>query len=159
MQWDNFAYTDKKRETARLEALAAKRAAAASRPTSTPASSAADGGIDTSDKKRKIKAEMREAWSEQKDKKAKREEARMKRDKKKQAIWESRMGEEELGMVEKFKREQAIAGGQQVRKVVTKEDREEWDKEYKQLKKEMKGEKGRKVDKAPAVASMFGDLD
>lgn len=104
---------------------------------------------------------MREAWSEQKDKKAKREEARMKRDKKKQAIWESRMGEEELSMVEKFKREQAIASGQQVKKVVPKEDREEWDKEYKQLKKEVKGEKGtgRRGGKAQVESGMFGDLD
>ena len=154
IKWDNFAYTDKKRETARLEALAAKRAAAASRPTS-----AADQDGETSDKKRKIRADMRSAWSEQKDKRAKRDETRMKRDKKKQAIWEARMGEEELGMVEKFKREQALASGQQVKKVVNKEDREEWDKEYKQLKKEMKGEKGRRVEKVQETTSMFGDLD
>ena len=83
----------------------------------------------------------------------------MKRDRKKQAIWEARMGEEELGMVEKFKREQALAGGQPTRKVVAKEDREEWEKEYKQLKKEVKGEKGRRVEKGTVDAGMFGDLD
>jgi len=95
--------------------------------------------------KRKIRAELREAWSEQKEKKVKKEERRDKKDKRKQAEWEAKLAAgEEVGHVEAFKRARL--------------EGEEVTKEYKALKREMKGEKGpRKIH--VEEKGMFDDLD
>jgi ATP-dependent RNA helicase DDX55/SPB4 len=95
--------------------------------------------------KRKIRAELREAWSEQKDKKVKKEERRDKKDKRKQAEWEAKLAAgEEVGQVEAFKRARV--------------EGEEVTAEYKALKREMKGEKGPKRVQVEEKG-MFDDLD
>jgi ATP-dependent RNA helicase DDX55/SPB4 len=142
VQWDNFSYATKAREVLRLQALEAKKTA--------PAPS------DSALAKRKIKAEMREAWSEQKDRKAKKEDRKEKRDIKKQKEWEKKQAEGgEVGMVEEFKRKRTRV------KKEDEEDVQEDHREYKALKREIMEEKkskeGGRVDKV--VGGAFDDLD
>lgn len=138
-----------------MEALAAKKAAHPS---------AAEDDAE-SRKKRKIRAEMREAWSEQKDKKVRKEERREKRERHKQAEWEAKLasGDTELSMVDKFKAERAAAA--KAAKPVDLAARAEEDKDYRSLRKEVQEEKAaRKRDKAMGsaagiAAGMFDGLD
>ena len=102
---------------------------------------------------------MREAWSEQKDKKVRKEERRSQKDKRKEAEWERKVasGEtEDVGMVESFRR-QREAGQDE-------EDAGRVDLEYKAMKKEVKEEKMiRKAQKGGQGGlkrlGMFDDLD
>jgi ATP-dependent RNA helicase DDX55/SPB4 len=142
-QWDNFSYATKAREVIRLQALEAKKTA----PPPSVESLA----------KRKIKAEMRESWSEQKDRKARKEDRRDKRDIKKQKEWEKKQAEGgEVGMVEEFKRKRKVKKEDE-----DGEEREEDHREYKALKREIMEEKlsgkGARVDKI--VGGAFDDLD
>lgn len=106
--------------------------------------------------KRRIQAEMREAWSVQKDRKARREERRDKRDAKKKWEWEKAQADGEGGevsMVEAFKRKKREEGAS--------DDEEEDRKEYKALKREVQEEKTSKQGgkKAKVVGGAFDDLD
>lgn len=138
MQWDTYAYANKTREIARLAALETKR--------STPIS-------EDVKKKRKIRAEMRESWSEKNDKRAKKEVKKEKREKRKDEIWAKKLEEEggtgEVGMVEKFKKE----------KEAGQVEREEQAREYKLLKREVKVERGGGRIQAVADGGMFDGLD
>jgi ATP-dependent RNA helicase DDX55/SPB4 len=146
-QWDAFRYVNNKtREAARLLALETKKSAppqSGSGPESNPA-------------KRKIKAEMREAWSEQKDRKARKEERRDKRDIRKQREWEKLQAEGgDVGPVEDFiKRKRAV-------KQEDGEEREEDQREYKALKREIMEEKMSKKGgrEEKVVGGAFDDLD
>ncbi len=106
--------------------------------------------------KRKIRAEMRQAWSEQKEKKERKEDRRARKDKRKQADWEKAQaeGEEKLGLVAQFRL------GKQKREA---EGDEEMDAEYKALKREVKEErtakKASKEDDEGRQKRMFGDLE
>lgn len=141
IQWDTFAYVSKTREAARLQALEEKKSA--------PAPSESDRA------KRRIKAEMREAWSVQKDRKGRREERREKRDAKKKWEWEKEQAEgegREVSMVESFKRK---------KRAELDSDQEEDQKEYKALKREVQEEKMSKQGgkKEKVVGGAFDDLD
>lgn len=143
-QWDTFAYASKSREAARLQALEAKR------------SSSAQTG--DAQKKRKIRAEIREAWSEQKDKKAKKEERRDKREKIKDMLWKKQLvemaenGGKEAGMVETFMKKGKDSA-------VDAEERQEQDKEYRALKREVKSERGSGKGKSLPAGGLFDGLD
>jgi ATP-dependent RNA helicase DDX55/SPB4 len=103
-------------------------------------------------KKRKIRAEMRESWSEQNDKRARKEVKKEKREKRKDEIWAQKLAEDggvEVGMVERFKKEKAAG---QV-------EREEQEREYKLLKREVRVERGGGRVKAAAAGGMFDGLD
>lgn len=143
VDWDSFAYLAKNKEVARRAELVKNE----SRP---PRSEQ----YDEMKKKRKIQAEIREAWSEQKDKKARKEDRRSRKDKKKRAEFEQMQAEGgEVGMVEAFKRSKAkvesVSG-----------EGAEIDNEYKVLKKEVKEEKALRKNKKPeAEVGMFDGLD
>ncbi|WVQ83621.1 ATP-dependent rRNA helicase SPB4 [Cryptococcus sp. DSM 104549] len=140
IDWDTFPYASKTREAARLVTLAKK---ASTRPSAQDQAEARA--------KRKIKAEMREAWSEQKERKTRKEDRRERKDAKKQYEWEQ---------------EQAAGGGLEAgalgpiaalraekRKKERKEmedngsGEEEMGVEYKALKKEIKEERASKKTK------------
>jgi ATP-dependent RNA helicase DDX55/SPB4 len=155
-QWDSFGYADKARETHRVATLEEKRL----RPAVLPDTD------NVADAKRKVRAEMREAWSEQKEKRAKKEERKDKREKRKQAQWDAR--EEQVGMVEAFKREKGIdrdggpgANGSVDKGKKSKEGEKEERDEYRALKKELKEEtgRGREEKGQGGIGGMFGDLD
>jgi ATP-dependent RNA helicase DDX55/SPB4 len=106
-------------------------------------------------KKKKIRAEMREAWSEKKERKAKKEERREKKDKRKDAEWalelEAAEKEGDIGPIEALRREKAAraaaAEGKKAKATVGgDEDGEEggFDHEYKVLKKEVREERAAK---------------
>ncbi|RSH94612.1 ATP-dependent rRNA helicase spb4 [Saitozyma podzolica] len=154
VNWDTFAYASKSREAARLAAIEAKQ----TRPHEGQGNRDGVGA----EKKRKIRAEMREAWSEQKDKKARREERRTKKDNKKQAEWERTQaegGDKEVGLVEEWKK--SVGMQEKKKKVVD----EEMEAEYKSLKKEVKEEKAARKARAEEKAQgglgggMFDGLD
>lgn len=152
IDWDAFAYTNKTREAARLAALANKRA------------KGTDVAADAEQTKKRVRAEMREAWSEQKDRKARREERRVKKDTKKQKEWEREQaaGQGEVGMVDAFMRARAAADGAgEVKSKVRSEVDREMEAEYKAMKKEVKEERVAKRAKREekTVGGMFDDLE
>ncbi|EIW66625.1 hypothetical protein TREMEDRAFT_45742 [Tremella mesenterica DSM 1558] len=135
IDWDNFSYSSKDRENARLVALEKKRLL--------PPPNEGDK------KKRKIQEKMRESWSVQKDKKSRKEDRRIKRDVKKQREHEERLARGEVD------EDKSLVRAFEAR---VKKDREEEDSEYRLLKKEIQGEKvGKK--RSVKVEGMFGDLD
>ena len=115
-------------------------------------------------KKRKIQAEMRSAWSEQKERKARKEERRDKKDKRKAAEWAAQGGhQEDIGPVEAFRRakrgvdaDEAVMAGSD-----DEGEKEDFDHEYKALKKEVKAERLAKKSRkeASAPTGMFDGLD
>lgn len=174
-QWDTFAYLSKSRETARLAALATKKANA---PTLSEAQKEARV-------KRKIEAEMRIPWSDQKERKTKKEERRTRKDQQKQLEWEKAQAEGagEIGMVEAFRRangkkralgdieeEGGEGAGEEppssdpkaAKEKARAQEKGEIDLDYKAMKKEMKeeraGKRGKKEEKRP-VGGAFDDLD
>ena len=164
LQWDAFAYLSKQRETARLTGLTAKR----DREVIANTTAAVHEKLDDA-KKRKVRADMREAWSEQKERKAKKEWKREQKDKRKDAEWAaSRDGQSEaIGPIEAFRRAKAAQaikadesdgnGGED-----GEEEKGGFDAEYKALKREVKEERAAKrARKADSNASggMFDDLD
>ncbi|RXK41305.1 ATP-dependent rRNA helicase SPB4 [Tremella mesenterica] len=135
IDWDNFSYSSKDRENARLVALEKKRLL--------PPPNEGDK------KKRKIQEKMRESWSVQKDKKSRKEDRRIKRDVKKQREHEERLARGEVD------EDKSLVRAFEAR---VKKDREEEDSEYRLLKKEIQGEKvGKK--RIVKVEGLFGDLD
>ena len=104
--------------------------------------------------KRKIRAEFREAWSEQKERKERREDRQTRKDKRKQAEWEKRQSEgiESLGPVAAFKL---------ARKELVEHD--EVDADYRTLKREVKEERATKKakkeeDDGAINEGLFGDM-
>ncbi|WVN85706.1 uncharacterized protein L203_100856 [Cryptococcus depauperatus CBS 7841] len=150
VDWDNFAYSSKQHETARLATLVKK---AASQPSE-------DQKKEVRAKK-KIKAEMREAWSEQRDKKVRKEERREKKDKKKQYEWELAQAEagEFLGDLERIAR----ARLRERKRGQDGHSHTEELEEYRNLKKEVKVERASKKAKKAAGCGfgggMFDDLE
>jgi len=147
VDWDTFAYASKTREAARLAALAEKKAKA-----SDPER---DAEIAAQRKKRKIAAEMREAWSNQKDRKARKEERREKKDNRKKAEWERKRREEgddalPMPMPEPTAKRKKT-------KAVDSED----EADYRSLKREVHEERAaKKANKSAKVAvGMFDGLD
>ncbi|KAK4688081.1 hypothetical protein P7C73_g2049, partial [Tremellales sp. Uapishka_1] len=152
VDWDTFAYASKTRETARLASLETKKT----------------DSIENK-KKRKIQAEMREAWSDKKDGKARKEERRSKKDMKKKAEWEKEQAEgngKEIGFAEAFKiaREKEKAKAQS-KKQDSDSDGEGLDLDYRSLKREIKEEriakKAKKNEEKEGLdaGSMFDDLE
>lgn len=142
-QWDSFGYASKAREVARLTALVAKR-------------EKVEAPNKTSKVKRKIRAEIREAWSEKKEKRERREDRRKKKDKRKLAEWEKAQAEggEELGPVAAVR----------LAKEKHEADNDEMDVEYKALKREVRGERAAKKAKNDenergGVGGLFGDME
>ena len=99
---------------------------------------------------------MREAWSDQKERKARKEQRREKKNRKGAAEWDRKFGDglEEVGPVEAFRRSQRGGDG-------ADDEGGKMEVEYMSLKKELKAEKeARKADKgARTGAGMFEDLD
>ncbi|ORX33657.1 ATP-dependent rRNA helicase SPB4 [Kockovaella imperatae] len=141
VNWDAFAYTSKQREAARQMALLEK------------AQTLKERNEEREEKKRKAQAEMRAPWSEQKEKRAKKEIRMEKRDKVKAEEWERHLAEggEDIGPVEAFKRasKKNEGGG------------EEDAVEYQSLKKELKAEKQARKARVndEGGGGMFDDLD
>ncbi|CAD6566437.1 MAG: ATP-dependent rRNA helicase spb4 [Tremellales sp. Tagirdzhanova-0007] len=141
VRWDTFAYSSKPREAARLASVLTKRDK--------------DNIPDEEKKaKRKIRAEFREAWSEQKERKERREDRQTRKDKRKQAEWEKRQSEgiESLGPVAAFKL---------ARKELVEHD--EVDADYRTLKREVKEERATKKakkeeDDGAINEGLFGDM-
>ncbi|WVW80096.1 hypothetical protein I302_102069 [Kwoniella bestiolae CBS 10118] len=157
VDWDKFAYSSKSRETARLLALKKKS-------TESPKT---ESELEELKAKRKIKSQMKEAWSEQKERKAKKEERHDKRDKRKQAQWEAQQAENEdgdapeggLGPIASLR-----ASKKQKKKDDEEEDEDggvEMGSEWKSLKKEIQSEKREKKRKMELNngGGMFDDLD
>lgn len=114
-------------------------------------------------KKKRIQAEMREAWSEQKERKALKDVRREKREKRKDAEWAAKGDQEEIGPVEAFRREQSQGKKRMAEDDAVDEDERGVDaQEYKSLKKEVKEErrakKGKK-DVGSVGVGMFDGLD
>ncbi|ODN80662.1 ATP-dependent rRNA helicase SPB4 [Cryptococcus amylolentus CBS 6039] len=163
VNWDTFGYTSKQREQARLTTLAQKAAA--------KTSVAALAAKAEARAKRKIKAEMREAWSDKKDRKARKEERHDKRDKRKQAEWEREQaegeGEGQQGDLERIIRMKEREAREAKRRKLEEEEDDSADeamgKEYQSLKREVKEErKSRKANKggeAVSTGGMFDDLE
>jgi ATP-dependent RNA helicase DDX55/SPB4 len=147
LDWDTFTYASKARETARLAALAEKRAKA-----SDPAV-AEERAAER--KKRKIRAEMREAWSVQKDRKTRKEDRRDKKDNKRKAEWERKRAEEDgtdVGPMPEVRKKKA--------KAVQSED-EDMEADYRSLKREVHEEKKTKKGNqdTKVAVGMFDGLD
>lgn len=148
VDWDTYAYASKTREAARLAALEEKKN---KQDEINPEERAAER------KKRKIANEMREAWSNQKDRKVRREERRDKKDNRKKAEWERKLreeGEEAAGHAPEVS----------VKKHKVKEESEDEDMavDYKALKREVYEEKAERSARKGAKAApvgMFDDLD
>lgn len=146
VDWDTFAYATKARETARLVALDEKKAKVA-------ASGPRDDSVEK--KKRKIQAEVKEAWSNQKDRKARRDERHDKKDTRKRVEWEKKLaaGEDAPEPEKRVSKK---------KKVVDSDDELMAD-DYRSLKKEVHRERAdKKASRAGAVkesAGMFDDLD
>ncbi|ORY27454.1 P-loop containing nucleoside triphosphate hydrolase protein [Naematelia encephala] len=162
VDWNNFKYASKAREVQRLAAIASKANNDHDKSAATLALE------DEERKKRKIRAEMREAWSDKKDRKTRKEDRRTRKDKRKAAEWEKSQleGIGDLGLVEAFKRKKGLNDPTDAVKDKEKEkDDGEMDKEYETLKKEVKEERAaKKVRKDAAIqgglgGGAFGDLD
>ena len=114
-------------------------------------------------KKKRIQAEMREAWSEQKERKALKDLRREKREKRKDAEWAAKGNQEEIGPVEAFRREKSQGKKRTAEdEAADEEDRGLDVQEYKSLKKEVKEErraKKGKRDVGAIGAGMFDGLD
>ncbi|WWC60263.1 uncharacterized protein I303_102830 [Kwoniella dejecticola CBS 10117] len=156
VDWDNFAYASKSREQARLLALSKKRS-------EIPRSAEEKAQLDA---KRKMKSQMKEAWSEQKERKVKKEERHDKRDKRKQAEWEAAQANgEELGPIASLRASKKQKSN--TRDVWKNDDSEDEDdqvdlgNEWKSLKKEIKSEKSEKRSSKKNIekGGMFDDLD
>ncbi|ADV25323.1 ATP-dependent rRNA helicase SPB4 [Cryptococcus gattii E566] len=156
VNWDTFAYASKQREASRLATLAQRAESHSSN----------DAARAEARAKRKIKAEMREAWSEQKERKVRKEERREKKDAKKKYEWEL---EQANGEGDRQSNLADIAKAQAERKKKREREEESWDeemgKEYKSLKQEIKEEKSvRKSSKGGMGGGgigggMFDDLE
>lgn len=124
---------------------------------------AGKSSFDVEKKKKRIQAEMREAWSEQKERKALKDVRREKREKRKDAEWAAKGNQEEIGPVEAFRREKSQGKKRTAEDDAADEEERGADaQEYKSLKKEVKEErrakKGRK-DVGAVGAGMFDGLD
>ncbi|OCF57959.1 ATP-dependent rRNA helicase SPB4 [Kwoniella mangroviensis CBS 10435] len=153
VDWDKFAYASKSIETARLLALEKK----------SNESAKSEKELEEIRAKRKIKSQMREAWSEQKERKVKKEERHDKRDKRKQAQWEAQQAENPestVGPIESLR-------ASKKKKKQSHNDEENGDEqdvggtEWKSLKKEIQSEKQEKKKKMELNngGGMFDDLD
>lgn len=148
VEWDALAYADRKREVTRLAALKEKRAKAAS--------GELDAERDRERRKRKVRAELNSAWSGKQDKRVRKEERREKKDARAAAEWARKVVE---GAVE------ADAPAPEPRAKAKKAKAEEESgsesdgmaDEYRALKKELQGTRGRAEKKE--AAGMFDDLD
>jgi len=145
LQWDNFAYASKAREIARLAALDEKKNTDTSLNDETKA-------------KRKIRAEMRVAWSEQQERQRSRDERKTKKDKRKQAEWEAKQaeGSEEMGRVAAFRL---------AKKKLEEDGDEEMNADYRVMKREIKEERSANMAKREheggdvLPSGMFGDME
>ncbi|WVF67158.1 hypothetical protein IAT40_001904 [Kwoniella sp. CBS 6097] len=164
VDWDTFAYASKSREASRQANLVKRANLAAS------TSSLTESEIAAKKAKRRIKEEMKEAWSEQKERKNRKEERREKVDKRKQAQWEQAQalaGEIDGAGISAFAPIPRATGNK--KRVVGKNDDEDSDGEleemgveYKALKKEMKEERASKKSKRDnevSTGGMFDDLE
>ncbi|TXT10944.1 hypothetical protein VHUM_01695 [Vanrija humicola] len=148
VDWDTFAYASKQREAARVVALAEKK------------KKREETGADDEArrKKRKIEAGIREAWSNQKERKARREERHDKKDKKKQAEWERKQAAGEAT-------EQDAPVLRAKKAKAKKEDSDDSDddmgEDYRALRREVNSERAaRKATSTKREAvGMFDDLD
>ena len=136
----------KQREQTRLKALSEAKADREKE----------DGSRKSEYKKNKIRAEMRESWSEQKDRKNRKEERRISKDRRKAAEWALK-DKEEIGPVEAFKRKRGGQAGQ----AGDGDETQGFDVEYKALKKQVKEERASKKGKKEISTSvgMFEGLD
>ncbi|WWC97003.1 hypothetical protein V866_003880 [Kwoniella sp. B9012] len=157
VDWDKFAYASKSRETARLLALEKK----------SNESAKSEKDLEEIRAKRKIKSQMREAWSEQKERKVKKEERHDKRDKRKQAQWEAQQAEDPestVGPIESLRASKKQKKQSQNDDDYDEENGDEQDvggTEWKSLKKEIQSEKKEKKRKMELNngGGMFDDLD
>ncbi|WRT65654.1 uncharacterized protein IL334_002599 [Kwoniella shivajii] len=158
VDWDAFAYASKSRETARIAALAKKGEEKKS-----------ESEIAELRAKRKIKNQMKEAWSEKKEKKDRKEERRDKRDKRKQAEWElaqangedpaSTLGLGPIASMRASKKQKLLEkNGDGIENGDGSGD-EEVGIEWKSLRKEIKVEKSNKKSKKDVGGGMFDDLE
>ncbi|KAK8861532.1 hypothetical protein IAR55_002354 [Kwoniella newhampshirensis] len=154
IDFDKYAYASKTREAARLATIL-KRATEL-KPDYAEART-----------KRKIKAEMREAWSEQKERRDKKDERRSKKDAKKQYEWEQAQAQSEkdgqgvlvkgdLGPIARaraekrarmLKSQEGGEGGRRDDDDDDDDDEKEMRTEYKAMKKELKDERASKKAK------------
>lgn len=140
MDYLNFPYADKKRETARLASVEEKKAEVEELKAQREKDRA----------KRKVAAEMRSAWSVQKERKVRREERKDKKDNRKRAEWEAKKAAGEDVDEPELRR----------KKKKVEEEKEEELGDYKALKKELGQEKeARRSQKKEVAAGMFDDLD
>lgn len=149
VEWDALAYADKKREAIRQAALKEKRAK--------QASGELDAERDRERRKRKVRAELNSAWSGKQEKRARKEDRREKKDARAAAEWARKIAE---GVIE----EDAPAPEKRAKEKKAKVDESgsgsESDgmaDEYRALKKEVKGTRGRQEKQE--AAGMFDDLD
>ncbi|WVQ94755.1 hypothetical protein IAU59_001836 [Kwoniella sp. CBS 9459] len=181
VDWDTFAYASKTREASRQANLVKRATINANTAPLTESEIAAKKA------KRRIKAEMKEAWSDQKDRKSRKEERREKMDKRRQAQWEQaqkalvdgngdggdRAGngnggnaaDIEAARLSAFAPIPRASGKKRADKNEDGEggsDMEEMGVEYKALKKEMKEERASKKSKRDnqvSTGGMFDDLE
>lgn len=101
---------------------------------------------------------MREAWSEKKEAKLRKEDRRDKREKRKAAEWAAKGDQEEIGPIEAFRRakkNEDVDGEAQ-----DGEGEGGFDYEYKAMKKEVREAKAaKKGKKTPVATGMFDGLD
>lgn len=140
MDYINFPYADKKREAVRLASVEEKKAEVEKLKAEREKDRA----------KRKIAAEMRTAWSVQKERKVRREERKDKKDNRKRAEWEAKKAAGiEVDEPELRRKKKKV-----------EEEKKEEEGDYKALKKELGEEKqARKAQKKEVAAGMFDDLD
>ncbi|OCF34717.1 ATP-dependent rRNA helicase SPB4 [Kwoniella heveanensis BCC8398] len=175
VDWDAFAYASKSREASRQANLLKRAAHSSANGNSMNGAGLTESEIAAKKAKRRIKAEMKEAWSEQKERKNRKEERREKVDRRKQAQWEQAQAQAALtgdgdnnGFSALTPPMPRASGKKRSGKNGVGEgdgsdsELEDMGVEYKALKKEMKEERASKKSKRDnevATGSMFDDLE